>query len=138
MLKISEKFEIRSDDELNYGLYELKEVRDKTTKQKRQEWIHIGYFGKVSHALSAALDKYIRGVIGTEDMTCRDLLNRLEQIENDLDRVNIKYPSKIKSFKGINSKKEGGKKGNGTREQAFGRDDGRQGEQDVCGPEKGV
>lgn len=32
MLKINEKFEIREDDELNYGLYELKEVTDKQTK----------------------------------------------------------------------------------------------------------
>lgn len=66
MLKINEKFEIREDDELNYGLYELKEITDKQTKEKRREWKHIGYYGKVSQALSAALNKYIKRMIGQE------------------------------------------------------------------------
>lgn len=104
MLKISEKFEIREDDELNYGLYELKEVTDKQTREKRREWRHIGYFGKVSHALAAALDKYIKETIGQEELDCRTLLGRLEEIKKDLYWVDVKYEPKIKPFSGINVK----------------------------------
>lgn len=104
MLKISEKFEIREDDELNYGLYELKEVTDKQTREKRRKWRHIGYFGKVSHALAAALDKYIKETIGQEELDCRTLLGRLEEIKKDLYWVDVKYEPKIKPFSGINVK----------------------------------
>ena len=104
MLKISEKFEIREDDELNYGLYELKEVTDKQTRGKRRKWRHIGYFGKVSHALAAALDKYIKETIGQEELDCRTLLGRLEEIKKDLYWVDVKYEPKIKPFSGINVK----------------------------------
>ena len=104
MLKISEKFEIREDDELNYGLYELKEVTDKQTREKRRKWRDIGYFGKVSHALAAALDKYIKETIGQEELDCRTLLGRLEEIKKDLYWVDVKYEPKIKPFSGINVK----------------------------------
>ena len=104
MLKINEKFEIRDDDEMNYGLYELKEVTDKQTREKRREWRHIGYFGKVSHALAAALDKYIKETSGQEDLDCRALLERLEEIKKDLYWVDVKYELKIKPFGGINVK----------------------------------
>lgn len=104
MLKINEKFEIRDDDEMNYGLYELKEVTDKQTREKRREWRHIGYFGKVSHALAAALDKYIKEMIGQEELDCRALLERLKEIKKDLYWVDVKHEPKIKPFGGINVK----------------------------------
>lgn len=104
MLKINEKFEIRDDDEMNYGLYEMKEITDKQTKEKRREWRHIGYFGKVSHALAAALDKYIKETIGQEELDCRALLERLKEIKKDLYWVDVKYEPKIKPFCGINVK----------------------------------
>ena len=104
MLKINEKFEIREDDELNYGLYELKEVTDKQTQEKRWEW--IGYFGKVSHALSAALNKYIRQIIGQEALDCRALLERLNKLEKDLYWVDVKHEPKIKPVTGINVKEK--------------------------------
>lgn len=118
MLKINEEFEIREDDELNYGLYELKEVTNKQTKEKRKEWRHIGYFGKVSHALMAALNKYIKETIGQEALDCRSLLDRLEKIEKDLYWVDVKYEAKIKPFAGVNVK--GGM--NGKKGQAIGGD----------------
>lgn len=106
MLKINEKFEIREDDELNYGLYELKEVTDRQTQEKRREWKHIGYFGKVSHALSAALNKYIRQIIGREDLDCHALLARLDKLEKDLYWVDVKHEPKIKPVKGVNVKEK--------------------------------
>ena len=111
MLKINEKFEIREDDELNYGLYELKEVTDRQTQERRKEWRHIGYFGKVSHALMAALNKYIKETIGQEVLDCRSLLERLGKIEKDLYWVDVKHEPKIKPVEGINVK--GGKDGKG-------------------------
>lgn len=104
MLKISEKFEIREDDELNYGLYELKDVTDKQTKEKRREWKHIGYFAKVSHALSAALNKYIKQMIGQETLDCRMLAERLDKLEKDLYWVDVKHEPKIRPIKGVNVK----------------------------------
>lgn len=106
MLKINEKFEIREDDELNYGLYELKEVTDKQTQEKRREWKHIGYFGKVSHALSAALNKHIRQMTGQEALDCRALLERLNKLEKDLYWVDVKHEPKIKPIKGVNVKEK--------------------------------
>ena len=106
MLKINEKFEIREDDELNYGLYELKEVTDKQTQEKRREWKHIGYFGKVSHALSAALNKYIRQMVGQEDLDCRALKERLDKLEKDLYWVDVKHEPQIKPIKGVNVKEK--------------------------------
>lgn len=106
MLKINEKFQIREDDELNYGLYELKPIQDHATKMIRLEWKHIGYFGKVSHALSAAMNKYIKQMLGQEEYDCRRLLEKLAEIENDLTKIDIKHEPKIKPFKGINVKEK--------------------------------
>lgn len=104
MLKINEQFQIREDDELNYGLYELTEVTNPTTKTVRKEWKHRGYFGKVSHALSAALNKYIKQVIGQEDIDCRELFLRLEKLEKELYQIDVKHEPKIKAFGGVNVK----------------------------------
>lgn len=99
MLKINEQFQIREDDELNYGLYELTEATNPTTKTVRKEWKHRGYFGKVSHALKVALNKYILQMIGQEALDCRTLLSRLEKIEEDLYRVDVVHSPKLKGLK---------------------------------------
>lgn len=72
MLKINEKFQIRSVDPLNYGLYELTVVKGKDGAV-RPEWKHVGYFGKVSHALSSALNKYIKYLTEQEALDVREL-----------------------------------------------------------------
>lgn len=106
MLKLNEKFQIREDDELNYGLYELKIVMNKKTKEQRMDWAHIGYYGKVSHALSAALNKYIKECIGEQDYDCRRLYERIQTLEKELLTVDVIHPSKIRPVKGVNQKEK--------------------------------
>lgn len=88
MLKINEKFQIRSVDPLNYGLYELTVVKGKDGTA-RPEWKHVGYFGKVSHALSSALNKYIKYLTEQEALDVRELVARLKEIEKGLARVDV-------------------------------------------------
>lgn len=88
MLKINEKFQIRSDDAYNYGLYELAVVKGKDGTM-RPEWKHVGYFGKISHALWSALNKYVKYMTEQEALDVRDLLARLTEIEKCLARVDV-------------------------------------------------
>ena len=110
MLKINEKFQIREDDDLNYGLYELKEVKNRKSAESHKVWLHIGYFGKVSHALSAALNKYIKQMIGQEEMDCRTLLERLTQLGMDLYCMDVKHGPRIRPIqrKEKSNKSDGG------------------------------
>ena len=75
MLKINEKFEIRDDDEMNYGLYELKEVTDKqknmdkdvfiVEKNVRGAWVIFGALGVrqyYGYSKAEAVKKYRESV----------------------------------------------------------------------------
>ena len=105
MLKLNEKFKITGDDDLNYTLYELKVIQPKDKSQEaRMDWVLNGYFGKVSHALLCALDKYIKDLITEEDLSCKALLERLKEIEKDLKKVDVTYGHKLKLNK--NQKEE--------------------------------
>lgn len=97
MLKINKKFQIRADDQYNYGLYEYRLVSGPKAKHERYEWKHVGYFGKISHALTAAIDKYIKIMITQEDYDCKALLDKLSDIEKDLSAVDIIMGVKSKS-----------------------------------------
>lgn len=94
MLKINEKFQIRSVDPLNYGPYELTVVKGKDGAV-RPEWKHVGYFGKVSHALSSALNKYIKYLTEQEALDVRELVARLKEIEKGLARVDVIGTGKV-------------------------------------------
>lgn len=94
MLKINEKFQIRSVDPLNYGLYELTVVKGKDGAA-RPVWKHVGYFGKVSHALSSALNKYIKYLTEQEALDVRELVARLKEIEKGLARVDVIGTGKV-------------------------------------------
>lgn len=94
MLKINEKFQIRSVDPLNYGLYELTVVKGEDGAV-RPEWKHVGYFGKVSHALSSVLNKYIKYLTEQEALDVRELVARLKEIEKGLARVDVIGTGKV-------------------------------------------
>ena len=71
MLKLNEKFKITGEDEHNYTLYELRVIQPKDrTQEARMEWKCAGYFGKVSQAISCAINKHIKDMITEEDITC--------------------------------------------------------------------
>lgn len=87
MLKLNERFKIESTDEFNYSLYELTTIDN--GKKKRLDWKHIGYFGKISHALRCAFDKHIKTLIEEQDFTAKELLERIQGVEKDLESVDI-------------------------------------------------
>lgn len=106
MLKINEKYQIREFDELNYGLYELRIVENKKTKERRMDWVRIGYFGQVSHALYTVLNRYVKESIGEEDYDCSRLYKRIEMLKEELLAVDVIHEPKIKPVKGMNVKKK--------------------------------
>ena len=104
MLKLNEKFKISGEDEYNYTLYELRVIQPKDkTQDARMEWKCAGYFGKVSQAIKCAIDKHIKDMITEEDMSCRELIDRLEEIEKEAEKIDVTYEPKIKR---LNVKKE--------------------------------
>lgn len=107
MLKLNEKFKITGEDEYNYTLYELRVIQPKDrTQEARMEWKSAGYFGKVSQAIRCAVNKHIKDMITEEDMTCKELLERLAEIDREAEKIDVTYPPKIKPIKGINQKKK--------------------------------
>lgn len=107
MLKLNEKFKITGEDEYNYTLHELRVIQPKDrTQEARMEWKRAGYFGKISHAISCAVNKYIKDIITEEDMNCKELLERLAEIEREAEKIDVTYPPKIKPIKGINKKEK--------------------------------
>lgn len=90
MLKINDKFKIGSDGDLNYMLYELKPVRDSKTKETRHEWKIVGYYGKLSHALSGALNKHLIGVLSDEElMGVNSLIDTLNSLLEDIKKIKV-------------------------------------------------
>ena len=95
MLKLNERFKITGDDEYNYTLYELSVTQPKDkTQAPRMEWKSVGYFGKISHALMSAVNKHIKRIITEEDMTCKELLARLAEIEKEAEKIEVQYKQK--------------------------------------------
>ena len=93
MLKINEKYRVVMADDKNYELVEYREVKDRKTKTSSWQWTHVGWYGKLSHALESALNKYALQLIGEEEFDCKSLLAKLSEIEKDLSKVELKKKS---------------------------------------------
>ena len=90
MLKLCDKFKIGSDGDLNYILYELKPVKDAKTKETRHEWKIAGYYGKLSHALSGALNKHLIGVLSEEEtIEVNSLIDTLNSLLDDIKKIKL-------------------------------------------------
>lgn len=90
MLKLCDKFKIGSDGDLNYILYELKSVNDAKTKETRYEWKIAGYYGKLSHALSGALNKHLIGVLSEEEtIEVNSLIDTLNSLLDDIKKIKL-------------------------------------------------
>lgn len=90
MLKINERFRVNVSDDYNVELLELCDVTDKKTKTTKKVWKHVGWFGKVSQALSCARDKHLRAEIEGDDIkSINELLSILGKEENDLKSIDI-------------------------------------------------
>lgn len=94
MLKLNEKFKISGKDEYNYTLMELSVIQPKG-QDARMAWKTAGYFGKLSHAISSAINKHIKDLITDEELTCKELLERLTDIEKEVKKIDVSYKTKI-------------------------------------------
>ena len=90
MLKINEKYRIVMSDDKNYELVEYCEVTRKKDKTTYWKWVHVGWYGKLSHALQGALNKYALQLIGEEEFDCKSLIAKLSEIEKDIYKVDVK------------------------------------------------
>lgn len=97
MLKINNRFRIVSADQWSYALQELRDVKNPRTKEVAQNWKHVGWYGKVSHALNAALNRYINELIGKDDYDCKALIDKIAEAEKDFEKIDLVYPSKLKA-----------------------------------------
>ena len=93
MLKINEKYRVVMADDKNYELVEYREVKDRKTKSSSWQWVHVGWYGKLSHALESALNKYALQLIGEEEFNCKALLAKLFETEKDLSKIEPKKKS---------------------------------------------
>lgn len=90
MLKINDKFKIGSDGDLNYMLYELKPVRDAKTKEIHHKWKLVGYYGKLSHALTGALNKHLIDILSDEEtIEVNSLINTLNSLLEDIKKIKV-------------------------------------------------
>lgn len=71
-IQLNEKFRITTDN-YNYILQEQKLVQPKDdSKEQYYKWDDVGYYGKLEHALNAALEKVTRD---SDVVTLEDLKN---------------------------------------------------------------
>lgn len=104
MLKINEKYRIIDTDQWSYELQEFREGKNPKTKEPVQNWKCIGWFPKVSQALSKVLNCYMNELIAKDEYDCKALIDKLTEIEKDLEKVDVIHPSKFATIKKANQK----------------------------------
>ena len=75
------RFRVKALDKYNITFEELKEVENKTTKQKRLEWVRVGgYYGKLDGALKGLKDyilqEYLESDVSVDMLALLDELNK--------------------------------------------------------------
>jgi hypothetical protein len=83
---LDEKFKVETDSSLqNYILFKLEDIKDKKTKEIKQDWIRIGFFG---HNFQSMLKRYRDEVlIDLENTTLEKVLDKLVEIDNHIDKA---------------------------------------------------
>ena len=84
MLIIDENFKIEMKDNLNYELYEKRDVVSKKTQEKKKDWVRVGYYGKLSHALHGVLERMVGRTVTQENLSCARLYERLNKMEETI------------------------------------------------------
>jgi hypothetical protein len=85
-LILDDKFKITTDSSLqNYILWKLENITNKKTKETKQDYITIGYFG---HNLSSLLKRYKNeSLIDLENTTIEKVLDKLNEVDTRIDKV---------------------------------------------------
>jgi hypothetical protein len=85
-LILDSKFKVTTDSSLqNYILWKLEDITNKKTKETKQDYITIGYFG---HNLGSLLKRYKDEVlIDLKNTTLEEILDKLNQIDGRTDKV---------------------------------------------------
>lgn len=85
-LILDDKFKITTDSSLqNYILWKLETIKDKKTKETRQDYISLGFFG---HNLSSLLKRYKdESLIDLENTTIEKVLDKLNELDMSIDKI---------------------------------------------------
>ena len=90
MLYINDKVRISKIDERNLMVEYHKNVKDKVTKQIKQEWVFEGYYYSLENALVGVMKKYSRDVVNVADdihtaiKTLNDMYTEIKTIAKDI------------------------------------------------------
>jgi hypothetical protein len=85
-LILDDKFKVTTDSSLqNYILWKLETIKDKKTKETRQDYISLGFFG---HNFKALLKRYVaESLIDLENTTLEKVLDKLNELDKHIDKI---------------------------------------------------
>jgi hypothetical protein len=85
-LILDDKFKVSTDSSLqNYILWKLEDITDKKTKETRQDYISLGFFG---HNFSSLLKRYKdESLIDLENTTIEKVLDKLTEVDKRIDKI---------------------------------------------------
>jgi hypothetical protein len=85
-LMLDSKFKVETDSSFrNYILFKLEDIKDKKTKEIKQDWVIVGHFG---HSFSSLLKRYKdESLINLENTTLEEIKEKLNQIDKHIDTV---------------------------------------------------
>jgi hypothetical protein len=85
-LILDDKFKVTTDSSLqNYILWKLETIKDKKTKEERQDYISLGFFG---HNFKSLLKRYAdESLIDLDNTTLEEIFEKLNQLDKHIDKV---------------------------------------------------
>lgn len=90
MIILNDRYRIVRYDEHNLQIQEYREIVSKKDKSVRKDWVNIGYYGNLKHALLGILNKYIFNLMDNDILDIKTLLDKLNEIENDINNLGKK------------------------------------------------
>lgn len=86
MIKINDKIRIVRLDKYCLELQEYRLVVNNKTKEEREDWVRVGYYGDLKSAIGGVL-KHCASEMAEEEINgCDTILKRLDEIDRDLKR----------------------------------------------------
>lgn len=85
-IQLDENYKIITNDSLNLALQELREVKNKETKEINQKWVTIGYYSHIQAALRGYLQKAIRSSNAT---SINMLIDDVDRIDKNIQEMKI-------------------------------------------------
>lgn len=83
MVYLTHKLRFNKLDDLNFYMEEKKSTINPKTKEKAERWTFAGYYGKLEHLLSAALNKIALNESDNE-LTMEEFVQRIEKAKKEI------------------------------------------------------